>query len=347
MNRYMNMAVNMANMAGGQTAVNPPVGAVIVKDGRVIGYGTHLKAGELHAERAALNSCSESATGSDIYVTLEPCSHHGKTLPCTDAIIEAGIKRVYYAYRDTNDKVDGLKVLNSHGIETIHLNNNKVDELYRPFNIQLANKRPFITLKSAMSLDGKIAQRNGDSHWVSNDESRRDVHNLRQHHDGILIGAHTLLNDNPHLTTRLSENDKHPVPVILLGSQTLREDMNIFNHPHKPIIFTSNEDNVQFKDCAKIFFGNYNLTEILHILYEENIAALLVEGGSSIHTQFLNEKLFDDLIIYIAPKIFGYSEYQLHQGDPKSQLDLILHHVEKLESDIKLTYRRTPACLQD
>lgn len=347
MNRYMDMAVNMANMAAGQTSVNPPVGAVIVKDGRVIGYGAHLKAGELHAERAALNSCSESATGADIYVTLEPCSHHGKTPPCTDALVEAGIKRVYYAYRDTNDQVDGLKVLNSHGIETIHLGNTEVEELYRPFNIQLANKRPFITLKSAMSLDGKIAHRNGDSHWVSNDESRRDVHNLRQHHDGILIGAHTLLNDNPRLTTRFSENDKHPVPVILLGSQTLREDMNIFNHPHKPIIFTDNKKNMQFKDRMKIFFGNYNLTEILHTLYGENIASLLVEGGSSIHTQFLNEKLFDDLIIYIAPKIFGYSEYQLHQGDPESQLDLILHHVEKLESDIKLTYRRTPACLQD
>ena len=145
----MNMAVNMANMAAGQTAVNPPVGAVIVKEGRIIGYGAHLKAGELHAERAALNSCSESARGADIYVTLEPCSHHGKTPPCTDAIIEAGIKHVYYAYRDTNDQVDGLKVLNSHGIETIHLVNNEVDELYRPFNIQLANKRPFITLKSA------------------------------------------------------------------------------------------------------------------------------------------------------------------------------------------------------
>lgn len=347
MDKYMNMAVNMAKMSVGQTAVNPPVGAVIVKEGRVIGYGAHLKAGELHAEREALNSCSESPRGADIYVTLEPCSHYGKTPPCTTAIIEAGIKRVYYAYRDTNDKVDGLKVLNNHGIETVYLSHPEIDDLYRPFSIQLANQRPFITLKSAMSLDGKIAYKNGDSHWVSNHESRRDVHYLRHHHAGILIGGHTLLNDDPHLTTRLSDNDKHPVPVILLGSQALREDMNIFNHPHKPIIFTDNKENAQFKDRAKIFFGNYNLTEILHILYEETIASLLVEGGTSIHTQFLNETLFDDLIIYIAPKIFGYSEYQLHQGDLLDQLDLILHHVEKLESDIKLTYRRTPACLQD
>lgn len=347
MNTYMNMALNMAKVAAGQTAVNPPVGAVIVKEGRVIGYGAHLKAGELHAERAALKSCTESARGADIYVTLEPCSHHGKTPPCTEALIEAGVKRVFYAFRDTNDNVDGLTVLNSHGIETIHLPNNEITELYRSFNIQLRNQRPFITLKGAMSLDGKIAHQNGNSHWVSNKHSRRDVHKLRHIHDGILIGAHTLLNDNPHLTTRLTDNDKHPVPVILLGSQQLNENMNIFKHPHKPVIFTSNEENEVFKDRAHIHFGNYKLTEILHILYEADIGSLLVEGGSSIHTQFLNENLFDDLIIYIAPKIFGYSEYQLHQGDPQSQLELILHHVEKLESDIKLTYRRTPACLQD
>ena len=347
MNTYMNMALNMAKVAAGQTAVNPPVGAVIVKEGRVIGYGAHLKAGELHAERAALKSCTESARGADIYVTLEPCSHHGKTPPCTEALIEAGVKRVFYAFRDTNDNVDGLTVLNSHGIETIHLPNNEITELYRSFNIQLRNQRPFITLKGAMSLDGKIAHQNGDSHWVSNEYSRRDVHKLRHIHDGILIGAHTLLNDNPHLTTRLTDNDKHPVPVILLGSQQLDRNMNIFKHPHKPVIFTSNEGNAVFKDRAHIHFGNYKLTEILHILYEANVGSLLVEGGSSIHTQFLNENLFDDLIIYIAPKIFGYSEYQLHQGDPQSQLELILHHVEKLESDIKLTYRRTPACLQD
>ncbi|MEY8560481.1 bifunctional diaminohydroxyphosphoribosylaminopyrimidine deaminase/5-amino-6-(5-phosphoribosylamino)uracil reductase RibD [Jeotgalicoccus halotolerans] len=347
MNRYMDMAVNLARMSAGQTSVNPPVGAVVVKNGRFIGYGAHLKAGELHAERAALNSCIESAAGADIYVTLEPCSHHGKTPPCTDAVIEAGIKRVYYAARDVNDKVDGLKVLNDQGIETIYLKHPDIEELYRPFNTGILNQRPFITLKGAMSLDGKIAHQNGDSHWVSNEYSRLDVHHLRQQHDGILIGGNTLLNDNPSLTTRLSDNDSHPVPVILLGSQTLKADMNIFKHPHKPIIFTSNKENAAFEDRAELCFGSYDLSEILYILYERNIASLLVEGGSSIHTQFLNENLFDDLIIYIAPKIFGYSEYQLHQGDPDGQLNLILHHVEKLESDIKLTYRRTQACLQD
>lgn len=343
------MAMNLAEMAADQTAKNPPVGAVIVKDGRVIGYGAHLKAGDLHAERAALNNCTEPASGADMYVTLEPCSHHGKTPPCTDAIIEAGIKHVYYANRDSNDKVDGLTVLNNHGIETTYIEHPRSVELYRSFNIQIVKNRPSITLKSAMSLDGKIAFGNGDSHWVSNEHSRYDVHQLRQAHDGILIGAHTLLYDNPRLTTRLSNNDKHPVPIILLGSQKLQADMNIFKHPHQPIIFTSNEENLQFEHNCKIFFGNYDLNQILHILYENNIASLLVEGGSSILTQFINEKLFDDLIIYIAPKIFGYSQYQIYKDVRLKQddLNLVLHHVEKLESDIKIIYRRTPACLQD
>lgn len=348
MNRYMEMAVNLAKMAAGQTAVNPPVGAVIVKNGRVIGYGAHIKSGEQHAERAALEHCTESPEGADIYVTLEPCSHHGKTPPCTDALISAGIKRVFYAVRDHNKKVDGLSILNNQGIETIHLEHQEIKALYRPFNTLLSEQRPFITLKNALSLDGKMARHNGDSHWVSNDMSRRDVHRLRQMHDAILIGGYTLLNDNPSLTTRLSDNDKHPVPIILLGSQLLSDEMNIFKHPHQPLIFTSNEDNLRFHTKAEIFLGDYDLTEILHILYEQkNIGSILVEGGSAVHTQFINEQLFDDLIIYIAPKIFGYSKYQLHQGDPQSQLNLILHHVETLESDIKLTYRRTPACLQD
>jgi len=348
LNRYMDMAVNLAKMSAGQTSVNPPVGAVIVKNGRVIGYGAHLKSGEFHAERAALNHCTESAEGAEIYVTLEPCSHHGKTPPCTDALIEAGIKRVYYASRDQNSKVDGLNVLKDRGIDTVHLEHPDIDALYRPFYTTMKDKRPFITLKSALTLDGKMARENGDSHWVSNELSRQDVHQLRQQHDGILIGGHTLRNDNPSLTTRLSDNDKHPVPVILLGSQKLKRDMNIFNHPHRPLIFTNNKENMQFKDAAEIYLGHYEINEIMQILYEKyEIASILVEGGSSVHTQFLNDNLFDDLIIYIAPKIFGYSEYQLHNGDLHSQPDLILDHVEKLESDIKLTYRRTPACSQD
>src|SRR5699024_10104703 len=142
----MNLAVSLAETVYGQTGANPPVGAVIVKNGRVIGIGAHLKEGE---------------KGADIYVTLEPCSHHGKTPPCTDALIEAGIKRVFYASCDHNSKVDGLKVLKAHGIEVILLQHPKIFELYRPFNIKLKEDRPFITLKTAMTLDGKIARENG------------------------------------------------------------------------------------------------------------------------------------------------------------------------------------------
>ena len=343
----MNLAVSLAETVYGQTGANPPVGAVIVKNGRVIGIGAHLKEGENHAERAALKACTESPKGADIYVTLEPCSHHGKTPPCTDALIEAGIKRVFYASCDHNSKVDGLKVLKAHGIEVILLQHPKIFELYRPFNIKLKQDRPFITLKTAMTLDGKIARENGDSYWVSNEQSRKDVHLLRSIHDGILIGGNTLLKDNPHLTVRISAIDKEIRPVILLGSKLLSSELNIFEHPLKPIVFTTNKDNLKFSNEFQIYYGEYELDKILKICLEEGIHSLLVEGGSTILTSFLNNNLFDDLIIYIAPKIFGYSEYQIHQAKEVTVDNLILHKVEKLESDIKLTYRRTRQCSQD
>lgn len=347
LNHYMDIAISMAKLAIGQTGMNPPVGAVIVKNGRIIGTGSHLKSGEMHAERAALQACIEDPEGADIYVTLEPCSHHGKTPPCTDAIIESGISRVYYAYKDNNDKVSGIQKLSEHGVEVIYSRHEAASELYRPFNIRLMDKRPYITLKCAQTLDGKMARQNGDSHWVSNSESRRDVHQIRQLHDGILIGAGTLIADDPLLTVRLFDNDKQPIPIVLLGSKVLNQSLNLLKHPVQPVVFTTNEQNLKFKDTCKVYVGNYTLTEILTILIEENVSSVLVEGGTTVHTQFINENLFDDLIIYIAPKIFGYSKYQLHSGVLDTHDGLILQNVEKLESDIKLTYRRTRQCLQD
>src|SRR5699024_1275719 len=181
--------------------------------------------GEFHAERAALNHCTESGGGADRYVTREPCSHHGKTTTFSDAIIEAGSKRVYYDSRDENSNGDGLNALKDRANDPVPSPHPDIDALYRPFYTTMKDKRPFITLKRALTLDGKMARENGDSHWVSNELSRQDVHQLPQQHDGILIGGHTLRNDNPSLTTRLSDNDKHPVPVILLGSQKLKLDM--------------------------------------------------------------------------------------------------------------------------
>lgn len=349
MNQYMNMAMDLALMVDGQTGQNPPVGAIIVKDGRVIGLGAHLKQGDLHAERQALENCQEQAYGADMYVSLEPCSHHGTTPPCTDAIIEAGIDTVYYAFEDINPDVFGHQVLNDHGISTELMTHPDAEELYRPFTTRITEGRPFVTVKCAMSLDGKLAMPDGQSHWVSNEASRQDVHQLRHLHEAILIGGHTLETDNPRLTTRLEMDSRDPVPVVLLGSQALIGDMNILKHPHRPIIFTNNKDNLNYDHVCDIHYGDFSPEDVMQTLSSYKIASVLVEGGSNTITRFLDAYIYDNLIIYIAPKIFGYSEYQLYDSviqNTDDSIQLTLHDVEKLGSDIKLTYRRASLCSQ-
>lgn len=273
MNRYMNMAMALAKMVEGQTGKNPPVGAVIVKDGRVIGLGAHLKAGEAHAEVQALESCIESPDNAEMYVSLEPCNHHGKTPPCVDRLIEAGIKHVYYGFKDYSLNGKSSEKLRENGIQSTHLKHPEAEELYRPFLITKGASRPFITLKCAMSIDGKIALRNGESYWVSNDISREDTHHLRHSHDAIMVGGSTLLNDDPSLTTRLTETYSHAVPVVLLGSKKLAPDMNIFQHPLKPIIFTNNKENLKFDDKCCIYYGTFTMEEIFAKLYDKNISS--------------------------------------------------------------------------
>lgn len=348
MNQYMNTAVELAEMVSGQTGENPPVGAVIVKEGRIIGMGAHLKAGGSHAEVKALNDCDESPEGADIFISLEPCNHHGRTPPCVDALIKAGIKNVYYAFKDTTlDGRSGEK-LNHSGIGYHYMPHPGTADLYRPFLITKNKKRPFVTLKCAVSLDGKLAADDGYSGFVSNDLSRQDVHQVRHRHDGILIGGGTLLNDDPALTVR-QDSGRQPVPVVLAGNRELCADMALFNHPVRPVIFTTNEKNLKFSSTCQIHTGSFSNAEILEHLFEAGVSSLLIEGGTRILTQFLKEELFDDLIIYIAPKIFGYSSYQIYNEKihDMDSLKLMLHDVEKLDSDIKLTYRRTALCLQD
>lgn len=344
MNIYMEKAIAAASIAGGQTEKNPTVGAVIVKDGVVIGMGSHLLMGTDHAEVQAIKSCIDDPAGADIYVTLEPCSHHGKTPPCTTAIINAGIKRVFYAVRDENPKVTGHSVLEKNGVTAIHTPHEKAEKIYERFFNHLSAGRPNVTLKSAVSLDGKLAMDDGTSKWITNSESRRDVHHLRHDHDAILIGGGTLLNDNPRLTARIEGGGNHPRPVILSGSGKLKEGLEIEEHPKKPVVFTNNSENEKFNHQYHIEYGQFSNAEILEILYRDyDISSVLVEGGAKTHTAFIKEKLYDQIIIYIAPKLFGKSKHELFQTS-FSTMDEIIHlkltDVEKLQSDLKLTYRR-------
>lgn len=344
MSIYMDKAVAAASIAGSQTQKNPTVGAVIVKDGVVIGMGSHLLMGTDHAEVQAIKSCVENPAGADIYVTLEPCSHYGKTPPCTEAIINAGIKRVFYAVRDENPKVTGHTVLEKNGVTAAHKPHEEAEEMYEEFFNHLSAKRPNVTLKSAVSLDGKLALDDGTSKWITNSESREDVQYLRHNHDAILAGGRTLLSDNPRLTARVEGGGNHPRPVILLGSGLLKDGLEIEAHPKKPVVFTNNSGNEKYNQKYHIEYGQFSNGEILDILYRDyDISSVLVEGGAKTQTAFIKEELYDQIIIYIAPKLFGKSKHELFQSS-FSVMDEVIHlkltDVEKLQSDLKLTYRR-------
>ncbi|WP_237605497.1 MULTISPECIES: bifunctional diaminohydroxyphosphoribosylaminopyrimidine deaminase/5-amino-6-(5-phosphoribosylamino)uracil reductase RibD [Salinicoccus] len=341
MNRYMNMAFEMARMTVGQTGKNPAVGAVIVKAGKVIGMGAHLGYGKPHAERQALASCNESPQGADIYVTLEPCSHYGKTPPCTEAIIEAGISRVFYASKDLNPKVSGHKVLLDAGVQVAHTPDTAIDRFYAPFFRHLESGRPNVTLKCAVSLDGKLALDDGTSTWITGEAARTDVHYERHLHDAILVGGGTLMHDDPKLTARIEGGGDSPVPVILLGREKLSDGQKILDHPKRPIIYTANEANLKYDETCDVRVGEWTLDAILADLYAEGISSLFVEGGATVLTSFIKQQLYDRILLYVAPKIFGESRHALYKEQISSMEEIVqleLIDVEKLGSDLKLTY---------
>jgi len=213
---YMGRAIELARLATGFTNPNPLVGAVIVKDGRIIGEGYHKKCGELHAERNAIASLCESAKGATIYVTLEPCCHHGKTPPCTEAIIENEISRVVIGSRDPNPLVagKGAKILREHGIEVIEdFMRDECNELNPVFFHYITKKTPFVTLKYAMTADGKIATKTGASKWITGEKAREEVQHMRHAHMAIMAGIGTVLADDPMLNVRV-EGLKSPVRII-------------------------------------------------------------------------------------------------------------------------------------
>ncbi|WP_411829901.1 bifunctional diaminohydroxyphosphoribosylaminopyrimidine deaminase/5-amino-6-(5-phosphoribosylamino)uracil reductase RibD, partial [Paenibacillus ehimensis] len=219
----MNLALQLAASAAGQTGINPVVGCVIVKDGRIVGMGAHLKRGEAHAEIHALNMAGNEAAGATAYVTLEPCSHFGKTPPCSDRLIREGVKRVVVAATDPNPLVagSGIARLRASGIEvTEGVLEREANALNETFNTFIVTRRPFVTVKSASTLDGKIAARTGDSKWITGEASRAYVHTLRHRHQAIMVGIGTVLADDPSLTTRLPVPGLHPIRVVV--DSTLR-----------------------------------------------------------------------------------------------------------------------------
>ncbi|MFD2922827.1 bifunctional diaminohydroxyphosphoribosylaminopyrimidine deaminase/5-amino-6-(5-phosphoribosylamino)uracil reductase RibD [Halobacillus naozhouensis] len=316
--RYMSMAIQMAKETVGQTSPNPSVAAVVVKNNQVVGLGVHVKPGEPHAEVHALRMAGEKAQGAEIFVTLEPCSHFGQTPPCAQAVIDAGIKRVIIASHDPNPKVSGrgIKMMEKAGltVETEVLID-EADELNRAFFHFIKTKQPYVRLKSAMSLDGKIATTTGESQWITGETARQDGHSYRHRSAAILVGINTVLMDNPKLTTRIAGGGNNPVRVVLDTHLRTPSDSQVIQDREAPTwIFTGDsvegDEVTHFQDfphvkVIKLETENVQVEAVLDYLGEQKLTSLLIEGGGTIADAFVRAGKVNETITYIAPKLIG------------------------------------------
>ena len=356
--KYMRLAMQLAGNAIGRTSPNPLVGAVIVKDNRVVGCGWHRKAGTPHAEVHALNQAGELAQGADVYVTLEPCAHYGKTPPCAKALVEAKVKNVYGGLLDVNPKVagKGFKILEDAGIHVEY--GFLQDELRKQNEVffkWIEHKKPFVVLKAAMTLDGKIATATGQSKWITNETSRAYGYKLRDIYDGIMVGINTVIEDNPMLTARV-DGGKNPIRIVVDSS--LRIDINanvVQDKSAKTIIATTDKADkdkilkLQAQDVDVIVVDKdendkVDIEKLLDILGQQNICSILVEGGATLSGSFVAKKLVDKVYFFIAPKIVGGKEAKTSvagTGILNLQEALALKdiQIEKLEEDILIIGR--------
>ena len=356
--KYMRLAMQLAGNAIGRTSPNPLVGAVIVKDNRVVGCGWHRKAGTPHAEVHALNQAGELAQGADVYVTLEPCAHYGKTPPCAKALVEAKVKNVYGGLLDVNPKVagKGFKILEDAGIHVEY--GFLQDELRKQNEVffkWIEHKKPFIVLKAAMTLDGKIATAIGQSKWITNETSRAYGYKLRDIYDGIMVGINTVIEDNPMLTARV-DGGKNPIRIVVDSSLKIDINANVVqNKSAKTIIATTDKADkdkilkLQAQDVDVIVVDKdendkVDIEKLLDILGQKNICSILVEGGATLSGSFVAKKLVDKVYFFIAPKIIGGKEAKTPvagTGILNLQEALALKdiQIEKLEEDILIIGR--------
>lgn len=319
---YMQLALELALKAEGNTSPNPMVGCVLVnEDGEIVGEGYHHKAGEPHAEVMAIRDAGKASVGCTAYVTLEPCSHFGRTGPCCRALFAAGIRRVVVACTDPNPKVagKGLKYLQDMGIEVkVGVCEEEALRLNERFFTWITKRRPFITLKYAMTLDGKIATKTGDSKWITGEEARTYAHRLRKQHDAVLVGIGTVLADDPELTTRMVQG-KNPIRIVL-DAKLQTNIMNAVLNPAAPtIIVTSTAaDSTKMElfsvlpnvELVQLPFvdGKVNMDALIQELTAREITSLLVEGGSSVLGAFKDAGYADRICAFIAPKLLGGKE---------------------------------------
>ncbi len=311
----MQLALRLARKGEGKVSPNPLVGAVIVKDGKIVGSGYHKRFGGPHAEINALKEAGGKAKGGTLYVNLEPHSFLGKTPPCTEAIIEAGIKKVLCSIIDPNPQVNGkgVKKLKSSGIQVeVGLLNQEAKRLNEVYLKYITTRIPFVILKVAQTLDGKIATLNGNSKWITSETSREFVHKLRSSVDAVLVGSKTVIRDNPELTIHKIKGE-NPKRIILTTSGQLPPDSRILknNKDNKTIVVTSKVTSRLKSYPAEIWEvkrdrdGGIELKEFLRKASQEGIVSILVEGGKEIFTSFIRNKLVDKVYYFLAPKILG------------------------------------------
>ena len=354
--KYMLHAIELAKKGIGKVNPNPLVGAVIVKDGRIIGEGYHKKYGELHAERHAFANMTERAEGAEMYVTLEPCCHFGKQPPCTEAIIEHKIKRVYVGSDDPNELVagKGISILRDAGIEVIpHILKKECDALNPVFFHYITTGRPYVMMKYAMTLDGKIACETGKSKWVTGEAARQRVQERRNELSGIMVGIGTVLADNPSLTCRIPDG-RNPVRIICDSHLRIPMDCHLVETADKvrTIVATISLDLKKKRElnmrgveviCCREKDNRVDLQDLMLTLGNEGIDGILLEGGSSLNHSALKYGIVDRIEVYVAPKIFsGSGKYTPVRGiganTPSEAFFLSNPEVEKIGDDLLLSY---------
>lgn len=355
MDKYMLRAAEIAKRGIGFVNPNPLVGAVIVKNGTITGEGWHEHYGDFHAERNALKNCTENPDGADMYVTLEPCCHYGKNPPCTEAIISAGIKRVYVGSFDPNPLVagKGIKALRDGGIEVIeNCEKDICDNLNEIFFHYITTKKPYIILKTAITADGKTASVTGSSKWITNERSRLHVHETRKRVAAIMTGIGTVLADDPILNCRI-ENPSNPVRFILDSHLRIPLNCNIVKTakeiPTYIVYLSDNNDKVSMLEKYGVNImhasgsdGKIDLNKLITKIGEMGLDSILIEGGAELHTSFLKSKIVNKLQIYMAPKIMGgdgknaFNSFEITEA--KETIMLLKPKVTTFDDDILIEY---------
>ncbi len=353
---YMKQAIAIAEQGRARTSPNPFVGAIIVNDGRVVGKGFTQPAGKNHAEVEAILDAGERCKGADIYVTLEPCCHFGKTPPCTNAIISSGINRVFVGIEDPDQRVagKGIDIMRKAGIHVeVGLYDEQIRKQLEAYIFSRLNTGLFVHSKIAASMDGKTALENGKSKWITNEKSRIKVHEMRNRSDVVITGINTVLADNPMLNVRGIENSRNPLRAILDTNLRIPLDCYIVKtaREQKTIVFHVKDEKDKVKEleklgieCVKVAeeYGHVNLEQVTGILKNRGFMLLMLEAGRTLNTSFLQRGLLNRISYYVGGKILG-GDHSIFSGFKIDEVDqavkLSVDDVVRLDNDVLIEYR--------